>query len=569
MTFAGWAEIILVLAAVVAVAWPLGDFIAAVLNGRHTFLTPLLAPVEKSLYAMTSVDPAEEHDAPAYTFSMLVFGFLCFLALYAIQRCQAFLPFNPLSRPAVAPDLAFNTAISFITNANWQAFAGETTMSHFTQMAGLTTHNFLDSAVAIAMAFGLMRAFVRHEAATIGNFWVDLTRATLYVLLPLSCVVALLFVALGAPQTLLGAIDATTLEGAKQSIAIGPVAGQEAIKLLGNNGGGFFNANSAHPFENADVLTNMLQNWSQLVLPTALVFAFGRAVGDARQGLALLAAMALIFLASLLMLYTAETAGNPLLTALGLDPASGNLEGKDLRFGQAGAALFAVSTTGTGTGAANATFDSLTPLGGLVPMFNLLAGCIAPGGVGSGLYSLLLLAVITVFLAGLMVGRTPEYLGKKIEAREMRLALLALLIQPTLALGFAAVAANLPTALASLGNAGPHGLSEILYAYASTAADNGSAFGGLAANTPWYNVSTGIALLLGRFAHVIPPLVMAGGLAAKKRAKASAGTFPTHGPLFVLLLLGVVLIITLLQFFPAIALGPLAEHFVAASGRTF
>jgi potassium-transporting ATPase potassium-binding subunit len=569
MTFAGWAEISLVLAAVVAVAWPLGDFIAAVFEGRRTFLTPVLAPVEKAFYAMAGVDPAEEQDALAYTLSMLVFGFFCFLALYLIQRCQAFLPLNPLSRPGVAPDLAFNTAISFITNANWQAYAGETTMSHFTQMAGLTTHNFLDSAVAIAMAFGLTRAFVRHEAATIGNFWVDLSRATLYVLLPVSCLVALLFVALGTPQTLLGAIDATTLEGAKQTIAIGPVAGQEAIKLLGNNGGGFFNANSAHPFENADVLSNMLQNWSQLVLPTALVFAFGRTVGDARQGWALFAAMALIFLGSLFVLYSAEAAGNPLLTALGLDPAAGNIEGKDLRFGQAGAALFAVSTTGTGTGAANATFDSLTPIGGLVAMFNLLAGCIAPGGVGTGLYSLLLLAVITVFLAGLMVGRTPEYLGKKIESSEMRLALLALLIQPTLTLGFAAVAANLPAALASLGNAGPHGLSEILYAYASTAADNGSAFGGLSANTLWYNVTTGIALLLGRFAHVIPLLVMAGGLAAKKRAQASAGTFPTHGPLFVLLLLGVVLIVTLLQFFPAIALGPLAEHFVAASGRTF
>jgi K+-transporting ATPase ATPase A chain len=569
MTFAGWAEIFIVLAATVACALPLGAFIAAVFEGRRNFLTPILAPVERAFYALAGVDPSDEQECLAYILTMLAFGFCCFAALYLIQRCQAFLPFNPLSRPAVAPDLAFNTAISFITNANWQAYAGEETMSHFTQMAGLTTHNFLDTAVAIASAFALARAFIRFEAATIGNFWVDLTRATLYLLFPLSCLVALLFVALGAPQTLLGAIDATTLEGARQTIAIGPVAGQEAIKLLGNNGGGFFNANSAHPFENAGALANMLQSFCQLVLPTALVFAFGRVVGDPRQGRALFAAMAAIFLASLLALYWVEAAGNPLLTALGVNPAAGNLEGKDLRFGQAGAALFAVATTGTGTGAANATFDSLTPLGGLVPMFNLLAGCIAPGGVGSGLYSLLLLAVITVFLAGLMVGRTPEYLGKKIESREMRLALLALLVQPALALGFAAVAANLPAARASLGNAGPHGLSEVLYAYASTAADNGSAFAGLSANTLWFNITTGVVLLLGRFAHVIPLLAMAGALAAKKRAKASVGTFPTHGPMFVLLLLGMALIVTLLQFLPAIALGPLAEHFAAAAGKTF
>jgi K+-transporting ATPase ATPase A chain len=569
MTMAGWFEILCVLALVVALAWPLGAFIAAVFEGRRTILTPVLAPVERGFYTLAGVDPAEEQEWLAYTFSMLAFGFVCFAALYVIQRCQAFLPFNPLSRPAVAPDLAFNTAISFITNANWQAYAGETTMSHFTQMAGLTTHNFLDSAVAIAMAVGLTRAFVRHEAETIGNFWVDLTRATLYVLLPVSIVVALLFVALGTPQTLVGAIDATTLEGAKQTISIGPVASQEAIKLLGNNGGGFFNANSAHPFENPDAVSNMLQNFCQLVLPVALVFAFGRMVGDVRQGLALFAAMAALFLASLFVLYSVEAAGNPLLTALGLDPANGNLEGKDLRFGQSGAALFVAATTGTGTGAANAALDSLTPIGGLVPMFNLFAGCIAPGGVGSGLYSILLLAVITVFIAGLMVGRTPEYLGKKIEAREMRLALLALLVQPALTLGFAAVAVNLPVAVASLGNSGPHGFSEILYAYASTASDNGSTFGGLSANTLWFNITTAVALLLGRFAHVIPLLAMAGALAQKKKAKESAGTFPTHGPLFVLLLLGVVVVVTLLQFFPAIALGPLAEYFLLASGKTF
>jgi K+-transporting ATPase ATPase A chain len=462
MTLVGWLEIIAVLGAVLVVARPFGDFIATVAQGGKNWLSPALGVVERRIYALAGVDPSEEQDWRSYTFSMLVFFGACFLALYVFQRCQALLPFNPMDRPGVAPDLAFNTAISFITNANWQAYAGETTMSHFTQMAGLTTHSFLDSAVAMAMAFALIRSFARSREATIGNFWIDVTRATLYVLLPLSILVALAFVAMGVPQTLLGSVDATTLEGAKETISIGPVASQEAIKLLGNNGGGFFNANSAHPFENPSALSNALQNWSQLILPVALVFAFGRMVGDKRQGYVLLAVMATIFLVSLFVLYNAEATGNPLLIALGVDPASGNLEGKDLRFGQSGAALFAIATTATGTGAANATFDSMTPIAGLVPMFNLLAGCIAPGGVGTGLYSMLLLAAIAVFVAGLMVGRTPEYLGKKIEARELKFAVLAILVQPTLTLGFSAVAANLPSAGASLGNSGPHGLSEII-----------------------------------------------------------------------------------------------------------
>ena len=569
MTVAGWLEIALTLALVVVVAWPLGAFMAAVFDGRKTLLTPLAAPVERGLYRLSGVDPNKEQDWLDYTLSMIIFSFGCFLALYLIMRFQALLPLNPLARGAVPPDLAFNTAISFITNANWQGYAGETTMSHFTQMVGLTANNFLDTAVAVALALGLTRALARQQCATIGNFWVDLTRAVLYVLLPLSALVALALVFLGAPQTLQGAMEATTLEGVKQTIAIGPVASQEAIKLLGDNGGGFFNANSAHPFENPGALSNMIESWSQLVVPVALLFAFGRMVGDRRQSYSLFAVMSIIFLVSVATLYHVEAAGNPLLTELGVDPVGGNLEGKDLRFGQTGAALFAVATTGTGTGAANATFDSLMPISGLVPLVNLLMGCIAPGGAGTGLYSILLLAIISVFIAGLMVGRTPEYLGKKIEAREMKLAMLSLLLTPALVLIFAAISVNLKTALDSLGNAGPHGFSEIIYAYASTAANNGSAFGGLSINTPWFNTTTGVVMLLGRLGGVVPIMALAGSLAQKRKAPPSLGAFPTHGPLFVVVLIGVVLIVALLQFFPILALGPLAEHFMLAAGKTF
>ncbi len=569
MTVEGWIEIAVALALVVALAWPIGAFMAAVLTGQRTLLTPLVGPLERGFYRLSGVDPEQEQDWLSYTISMVVFAGGCFLALYLVQRLQASLPFNPGARDAVAPDLAFNTAISFITNANWQAYAGETTMSHFTQMAGLTTHNFLDTAVAMALAVGLSRAFVRRESATIGNFWVDMTRSVLYVLLPLSIIVALVLICLGVPQTLQASIDVTTLEGAKQTIAIGPIASQEAIKLLGNNGGGFLNANSGHPFENPTALTNIIECWCQLVLPIALVFAFGRLVGDARQGRSLLAVMAIIFLVSVAVLYHAEAAGNPLLTEIGVDPAGGNREGKDVRFSQAGAALFAVATTGTGTGAANATFDSLTPIGGLIPMLNLLMGCIAPGGVGTGLYAIVLFAIISVFIAGLMVGRTPEYLGKKIEAREMKFAMLSLLLAPALILLFSAASVSLKIALDSLGNAGPHGLSEIFYAYASTASDNGSAFGGLNVNTPWFNTATGIVMLLGRIGGVIPIMAIAGSLALKKKALPSAGTFPTHGVLFVVLLLAVVLIVALLQFFPAITLGPLVENLLLSRGKTF
>jgi potassium-transporting ATPase potassium-binding subunit len=569
MTAAGWVEIALTLGLVAAAAWPLGDFMATVFEGRRTFLTPLLRPLERGLYRLAGVDPDREQDWLSYTLSMILFSCGCFLALYAIQRLQAVLPLNPQGRDAVEPSLAFNTAVSFLTNANWQAYAGETTMSHFTQMVGLTANNFLDTGVAMALALGLTRALARPQGATIGNFWVDLTRSVLYVLAPLSVLVALTLAFLGTPQTLLGAIDATTLEGAKQTIAVGPVASQEAIKLIGDNGGGFFNANSAHPFENPNALSNMLESWSQLVIPVGFVVAFGRLVGDPRQGRSLLAVMATLFVIGLVTLYRAEAFGNLLLTDIGVDPLGGNLEGKDLRFGQAGAALFAIATTGTGTGASNATFDSLMPIGGLAPMVNLLMGCIAPGGAGTGLYTILLLAILSVFISGLMVGRTPEYLGKKIEAREMKLSVLALIVTPALVLVFAAVSVNLQTALDSLGNAGPHGFSEIIYAYASTAANNGSAFAGLSVNTPWFNTTTGAVMLLGRLVGVIPIMAIAGSLAAKKKAPPSAGAFPTHGALFAILLLGVVVIVTLLQFFPILALGPLAEHFLLARGKMF
>ena len=569
MRLAGWFEISLTLALVLAAAYPIGAFMADVFDNRKTFLTPLLGPVERALYRLAGVDPEVEQKWVEYALSMVVFGGGCLFALYALLRLQAYLPLNPQGFPGVPPDLSFNIAISFITNANWQAYSGETTLSHLSQMVGLTANNFLDSAAAIAIAVALIRALSRNESAAIGNFWVDMTRATLYILLPLALVVALAFAALGVPQTLSGSIQATTLEGAKQVMSIGPVASQEAIKLIGDNGGGFFNANSAHPFENPSVWSNIVQNWSQLVLPVALVFAFGRMVGDARQGRALLIAMAILFAGALIVFYWCEARGNPILTALGVDPSLGNMEGKDLRFGQAGLALFAQTTTGTGTGASNGILESMTPLSGMAALFNLLLGCISPGGVGTGLYSLLLLVFITAFIGALMIGRTPEYLGKKISTREMQFALFALLLSPALILVSAGVSSVLKIALDSLGVGGPHGLSEIVYAYASSAADNGSSFAGLNANTLWYNITTGLAMFFGRFAHAIPILAIAGSLAAKKRAKLSAGTMPTDGPLFIGFLLAVVAIVTLLQYLPALALGPIAEHFLISQGSTF
>ncbi|HEV3044423.1 MAG TPA: potassium-transporting ATPase subunit KdpA [Roseiarcus sp.] len=568
MTLVGWSQIAIVLALVLAASVPLSTFIAKVMAGERTWLSPVLQPVERGFYRLAGVDETREQSAYVYTIAMIAFSIAGFVSLYALQRLQNHLPLS-LGFDPVAPDLAFNTSTSFITNTNWQNYGGETTMGHLTQMLGLTVHNFLSAATGLAMAFALVRAFARSSATTVGNFWVDVTRCTLYILLPISIIGAFALLFCGVPQTLAGSVDATTLEGAKQTISLGPIASQEIIKELGTNGGGFFNTNSAHPFENPNVWSNIIENWALLVIPVASVLAFGRAVGDTRQGRAILVAMGILLVAGVIVAYWAEAAGNPLLTALGVDPSQGNMEGKEVRFGNALSTLWAIATTGTSTGAVNAMHDSLTPLGGLMPMFNLLAGCIWPGGVGAGLYGFLVVAIIAVFIAGLMVGRTPEYLGKKIEARDIKLAMFAVLIYPLSVLGFSAASVLLQTGLDSLNNSGPHGLSEVIYAFASMNANNGSAFAGLNGNTLWYNTTGGIVMLLGRFAYVVPVLALAGSLAAKKKAPPSAGTFPTTGPLFVGLLIGVVVILYLLQYFPALALGPVVEHYLMLSGKTF
>jgi potassium-transporting ATPase potassium-binding subunit len=569
MTIAGWLQIALVLGAVAMTAWPLGLYMARVFSGQRTFVTPALAPVEGALFRMAGPDAAKSQTWLGYALAMLAFNGAGFLLLYALLRLQHLLPLNPQGFGPVAPDLAFNTAISFVTNTNWQAYGGETTMSHLTQMAGLTVQNFLSAATGIALAIAVTRAFAGAGAAALGNFWVDVTRATLYVLLPLSILIAVIFAATGVPQTFAGSVDTMTLDGTKQVIALGPVASQEAIKQLGTNGGGFFNANSAHPFENPSAWSNMLSIWSMLLVSTALTYTFGRMVGDARQGYALLAAMGLLLIVGVASVYGAETAGTPLLAKAGVSALGGNMEGKEVRFGQAMTALYVAVTTGLSCGAVNAMHNSLTPLGGLVPLFLIQLGEILPGGVGSGLYGILVMAILTVFIAGLMVGRTPEYLGKKIEVREMKLAMLAVLVLPLMILGFTAASTLLPKALESLANAGPRGLSEILYAYSSAAGNNGSAFAGLNANTPWYNTTLGISMLLGRFAYVIPVMAIAGSIAAKRKTATSSGTFPTHGPLFIGLLIGVILILGGLQYFPALALGPIVEHVLMHAGKTF
>lgn len=569
MTFEGWLAIALVLGAVLLAAWPLGIYMARVFAGERTLLTPLLSPAERFIYSTAGVKRDREQSWVGYTLAMLALNATGFLFLYALMRLQGSLPLNPQGFAGVSPDLAYNAAVSFVTNTNWQSYGGETTMSHLVQMTGLAVQNFLSAATGIALAIAVTRGFARSGAKEIGNFWVDVTRATLYVLIPLSIVVALAFLATGVPQTLAGHFDATTLESVKQTIAVGPVASQEAIKQLGTNGGGFFNANAAHPFENPTAWSNVLSIWSMLLISTAMTFTFGRMVGDRRQGLALLAVMGILLLVGTAVVYAAETAGNPLLTAAGIDPSLGNMEGKEIRFGQALTALYVAATTGLSCGAVNAMHGSLMPLGGLVPLVMMQLGEILPGGVGSGLYGMIVMAVLTVFIAGLMVGRTPEYLGKKIEAREMKLALLALIVLPLFILGFSAVAAMLPAALSSLGNAGPRGLSEILYAYSSAAGNNGSAFAGLSANTPWFNTTLGLAMMFGRFAYIVPVMAIAGAIAAKPKTAASSGTFPTHGGLFIGLLVGVILILGGLQYFPALALGPVVEHFLMLAGTTF
>ncbi|MDD1497019.1 potassium-transporting ATPase subunit KdpA [Agrobacterium sp. CNPSo 3708] len=569
MTILGWLQISLLFIAVLLVIKPLGLYMAHVFNGERTWLTPVLAPVERGLYAVAGVDIKKEQSWLGYTLSMLAFSIASFAALYGILRLQAFLPFNPQGFGNVEPGLAFNTAVSFVTNTNWQNYAGEATMSNFSQMVGLTVQNFLSAAVGMALAIAFTRAFVRSQASTLGNFWVDMTRATLYVLLPIAVIVALAFVAMGLPQTMDASVTATTLEGSQQVISLGPVASQEAIKQLGTNGGGFFNANAAHPFENPTALSNYLNIFSMLAISAAFIYTFGQMVGSRRQGWVLLSAMAVLLIAGVATVYWAESAGNPILTSIGVDAAQGNMEGKEVRFGQAMTALYAAVTTGLSDGGVNGMHGSFTGLGGLAPMFLIQLGEVLPGGVGSGLYGMIVFALLSVFVAGLMVGRTPEFLGKKIEGREMKFAMLAVLILPTVILGFTALSAMLPFAVASIGTAGPHGLSEILYAFTSAAGNNGSAFGGLSGNTDWYNTTLGISMLLGRFAYVVPVMAIAGSLAAKVRVPASSGTFPTDGPLFVGLLVGIILILGGLQFFPALALGPIVEHFAMLAGQTF
>ena len=568
MTINGWLQIGLFCLAILVSVKPLGAYMARLFEGERVFLSSLLAPVERGIYRACGINPNEEQHWTQYTIAMLAFSVAGFLSLYLLQRLQGFLPFNPQHLGAVAPDLAFNTSVSFVTNTNWQAYSGETTMSYLVQMLGLTVHNFLSAATGISLAIALIRGFARRSSQALGNFWVDLTRATLYVLLPLAIIVALALVWQGAPQNLGTYTYAITLEGAKQLIAQGPVASQEAIKMLGTNGGGFFNANSAHPFENPTALTNFLEMWSLLSIAAALTHTFGRMVKDTRQGWAIFAVMALLMLAGTGLTYWAESQGNEAVASAHV-AQTGNLEGKETRFGIAASALFATVTTDASCGAVNAMHDSLTPLGGLVPLVNMELGEIIFGGVGSGLYGMLLFAVVAMFVAGLMVGRTPEYLGKKIEAKEVKMAMLAILVLPLSILGFSALAVLTKAGLAGPLNAGPHGFSEILYAFTSATGNNGSAFGGISANTVFYNVTLGLAMLMGRFLFIVPMMAAAGSLAAKKIVPASAGTFPTHGGLFVGLLIGVILIVGGLTFFPALSLGPIVEHLAMQSGQFF
>jgi K+-transporting ATPase ATPase A chain len=569
MSVIGWLQISLLFLAVLVVVKPLGLYMAAVLSGERNVLSPILGPVERGLYGAAGIDPAREQGWLAYTLSMLAFSIAGFALLYAILRLQTWLPLNPQGFGNVPPDLAFNTAVSFVTNTNWQNYGGETTLSHFSQMMGLTVQNFVSAATGISIALAVTRSFARSAVPTIGNFWVDLTRSTLYVLLPLAVLVAVAFVAMGLPQTFRASVEATTLEGVKQTIALGPVASQEAIKQLGTNGGGFFNVNAAHPFENPTALSNYLNIFAMLSVSAALLYTFGQLVGNRGQGWAFIAVTYAFLGIGVGVVYWAEAQGNPILSQLGLDPALGNMEGKEVRFGQAMTSLYATVTTGLSDGGVNGMHGSFTGLGGLVPMFLMQLGEVLPGGVGSGLYGMIVFAILAVFVAGLMVGRTPELLGKKIEAREMKYAMLAVLILPAAILGFTAISAVMPSAVASIGTAGPHGLSEILYAYTSASGNNGSAFGGLSGNTLWYNTTLGFAMLLGRFAYAVPVLAIAGSLAAKTRASASKGTFPTDTPLFVGLLIGIILILGGLQFLPALALGPIVEHFAMLSGQTF
>src|SRR5262249_12663281 len=588
MTSFGVLQIAIFFGLILICAKPLGAYMARVFEGQRTFLHPVLRWLEVLTYKAAGIREDVEQRWTQYTAALLSFSIFGFVILYLLQRAQAFLPFNPQHFGAsnVSPDLAFNTATSFITNTNWQAYSGESTLSYFVQMAGLAVQNFLSAAAGIAVAVALIRGFARQERRTVGNFWVDVTRATVYVLLPLAFVGALVYVSQGAVATFSAYTDVTTLEGAKQTIAQGPVASQEAIKQLGTNGGGFFNANSSHPFENPTPLSNLLAMFLIFLIPGALTYTFGKMVGDTRQGWAIFGAFSVMFLIGVFVCYNFEAAGNPLLSKLGIESAAtsgqsgGNMGGKEVRFGIASSALFAPGTTDASCGAVNSMHDNYTPIRGGVPMFNIMTGEVIFGGVGAGLYGILLYCILAVFIAGLMVGRTPEYIGKKIEQKEVKMAMLAVIATAFSILVFSAISSvitfpakgywNPPgAAIANTSNSGPHGLSEVLYAYVSGTGNNGSAFGGLSPNTPWYNLTIGLAMWIGRFLFLIPLLAAAGSLAAKKKIPATAGTFPTHGPLFVGLLVGTVLIVGALTFFPALSLGPIVEHFLMHGGKLF
>jgi K+-transporting ATPase ATPase A chain len=570
MTQSDYLQLGLFITIILAATPILGLYMTRLFNGEIGWLRP----IERPLYALAGVNAGQDGNGreqhwSAYAIAMLIFNLAGFLLLFAILRLQDMLPLNPQGLPALSSDLAFNTAVSFVTNTNWQSYGGESTMSYFSQMVGLTVQNFVSAATGIAIALVVIRAFARKSARTVGNFWIDLTRATLGVLLPGAIIAAVFLIWQGMPQNLDAYTTATTLEGAQQVIAQGPVASQVAIKMLGTNGGGFFNANAAHPFENPTALSNFVQMLLIFLIGAALTNVFGRMVKDQRQGYAILATMLLLFVAGVLIAGHIEAGANPLLTALGVDPAMGNLEGKEVRFGSFSSALFAVITTAASCGAVNAMHSSFLPLGGMIPMLNIMLGEVIVGGVGAGFYGVALFIVATLFIAGLMVGRSPEYLGKKIEAREAKLAVLAILISPMAILVGTAIALVTEPGLAGLLSAGPHGLSEALYGFTSAAGNNGSAFAGLTANSVFYNTALGIVMLLGRFAMIVPVIAMAGGLAAKKATPASAGSFPTHGPMFVLLLAGTILIVGGLTFFPALALGPIVEHLLLAAGTTF
>lgn len=561
MDWRGWAEIVFTIGLTLALSWPLGTYLKRVWTGERTWLDPVLLPVQRGATALLGVRPGVSQTWLTYAASVLAFSAAGFLFLYAILRLQGMLPFNPQGFDGLSPHLAFNTAVSFVTNTNWQSYVPEQTVSTFSQMAGLTVQNFVSAAAGLSIAAAVARAFAADRAEGLGNFWTDLVRIVLYVLLPVSLVGALALVALGVPQSLAASTTATTLEGGQQTLALFPVASQEIIKQFGTNGGGVFNANSAHPFENPNAWTNLIQIVAMNVLSLAAVFAFGRMVIATKEARALVAVMVILLGAAAGGIYASETlTPQPALIAADV-PHGPSMEGKEVRFGAASTAMFAAATTGASDGAVNGMHGSFTALGGGIAMFMIQLGEILPGGVGSGLYGMVVMALLAVFVSGLMVGRTPEYLGKKVEAREIKFAMLAVLILPITILGFTAVAAVLPEALKGLLNSGPHGLSEMLYAYTSAAGNNGSAFAGLTANAPWWNTTLGIAMLLGRFAYIVPVLAIAGAIAAKPKLAPTAGTLPSHGPLFIGLLIGIILILGGLQFFPALALGPIVEHF--------